>query len=275
MPRMLLFRSLRSGSSGNLLLLESLRGRGATRLLIDCGIAAQRECLRILEEEAGLGRPIDALLVTHAHGDHLSYAGLRVMTRLKVPIYAHTHTRRELGHRLLAPHRLPASLAPGDFHFRLFGEEPFAIGPFTVKPLPVPHAPGVTTHAFRIRHGATRLLIASDFHDPEAVIPHIYDCDFIYLESNHDPELLRLHFNPASLYHLSNPTAGLLLRHAWDASRRTPATVVLGHLSQERNRPEIALATVRDALVRGGDSAPPKLVAAPRHAAGDVVVIQD
>lgn len=275
MPGMLLFRSLRSGSSGNLLLLESVKGRTATRLLIDCGISAQRTCLAILEAEAGLGRPIDALLVTHAHTDHLSYAGLRVMTHLRVPIYVHTRTRRELTPRLLAPHRLPVSLTPGDFHFRLFGEDPFTIGAFTVTPLPVPHAPGVTTHAFRIRHGATRLLIASDFHDPEAVIPHIYDSDFIYLESNHDPELLRLHFNPASLYHLSNPTAGLLLRHAWDASRRTPATVVLGHLSEERNRPEIALATVRDALADGDRHAAPKLIAAPRYAAGDVVVIQD
>lgn len=272
---MLTFRSLRSGSSGNLLLLESVRGRAATRLLIDCGIAAQRTCLGILEAEAGLGRPIDGVLVTHAHTDHLSYAGVRVMARLKVPIYVHTRTRRELAHRCLSPYRLPNGLAAGDFHFRLFGDEPFAIGPFAVAPLPVPHAPGVTTHAFRIRHGATRLLVASDFNDPEAVVPHIYDSDFIYLESNHDPELLRLHFNPASLYHLSNPTAGLLLRHAWDASRRTPATVVLGHLSEERNRPELALTTVRHALADDGERAMPTLIAAPRYAASEVVVIED
>jgi phosphoribosyl 1,2-cyclic phosphodiesterase len=271
---MLLFRSLRSGSSGNLLLLESLTGRGGTRLLIDCGIASQRECLRLLEEEAGLGRPIDALLVTHAHVDHLSYAALRVLTRLKVPIYVHARTRREIGHRQLAPHRLPAGLRPGDFQLRTFGDEPFAIGPFAVTPVPVPHAPGVTTHAYRMRHGATRLLIASDFHDPEAVIPHIYDCDFIYLESNHDPELLRLHFNPASLYHLPNPTAGLLLRHALEAGRRAPAHVVLGHLSEERNRPELALATVRHALAGGGHPRV-RLIAAPRHAATEIVVIQE
>ena len=214
--------------------------------------------------------------MTHAHGDHLSYAGLRVMTRLKVPIYAHTRTRRELGQRVLAAHRLPASLAPGDLPsptLRVTSRS--RIGPFTVEPLRVPHAPGVTTHAFRIRHGATRLLIATDFHDPEAVIPHIYDCDFIYLESNHDPELLRLHFNPASLYHLSNPTAGLLLRHAWDASRRRPATVVLGHLSQERNRPEIALATVSDLLRSSGAPGAVTIVTAPRHAPSEIVVVRE
>jgi phosphoribosyl 1,2-cyclic phosphodiesterase len=272
---MLRFRSLRSGSSGNLLLLESLRGRAATRLLIDCGISSQRECLRLLEEEAGLGRPVDGLLVTHAHTDHLSYSGLRVMGRLRVPIYLHAQTRREVGHRLLSPYRLPAGVRAADFEFRVFEDEPFSIGPFAVAPLRVPHAPGVTTHAYRIRHGRTRLLIASDFNDPEAVVPHIYDCDFVYLESNHDLELLRLHFNPASLYHLSNPAAGLLLRHAWDASRRPPAQVVLGHLSHERNRPELALATVREALKDGGHARPVELIAAPRHAASGAVVIEE
>ena len=272
---MLLFRSLRSGSSGNLLLLESHRSRGSTRLLVDCGISSQRECLRILEEEVGLGRRIDALLVTHAHVDHLSYAALRVMARLEIPIYVHAHTRREVAHRLLNRYRLPAAVRPADFPFRLYHDEPFSIGPFTVTPLPVPHAPSVTTHAFRIRHGHTRLLVASDFHDPEAVIPHIYNCDFIYLESNHDLELLRLHFNPNSLYHLSNPTAALLLSHVVTESRQPPAIVVLGHLSEERNRPHLALATATLALAETGADVQVKLIAAPRYAASEVIVIQE
>ena len=114
------------------------------------------------------------------------------------------------------------------------------------------------------------MLIASDFHDPDAVVPHIYDCDLIYLEANYDLDLLRRHFNPASLYHLPNPAAGLLLQHAIREGTRPPEAIVLGHLSEERNRPELALETVREIL---RDCGSPRLVAAPRYEAAEAVVI--
>ncbi len=272
---MLLFRSFRSGSSGNLLLLEGRRRRKKTRLLIDCGIRSQRACMRILEEEAGLGDRIDGLLVTHAHSDHINYPGLRVMDRLRVPVYVHKRTRREVARRYMDPYRLPASIDLAGLEIRCFGDQPFSIDGFDITPIPVPHAPGITTHAFAIRHGRRRLLIASDFHDPEAVVPHIYNNDFIYLESNHDLKLLRLHFNPASLFHMSNPAAGLLLKHAIEHSRTMPAAVVLGHLSEERNRPALALATVRQIVSENGSAPDLSLLAAPRYAAAETVVIEE
>ena len=270
---MLSFRSLRSGSSGNLLLLESRTPRRRTRVLIDCGLRSQRECCRILEDEVGLDDPLDALVVTHAHGDHVNYAALRVLSRMRVPIHAHRHTARQIAARSLNPYRLPASVDPRDIRFERFGDEPFEIGGLVFEPLPVPHAPGVTTHAFLVHDGSHKLLIASDFNDPDAVVPHVYDCDFIYLESNHDLELLRRHFNPASLFHLSNPAAGLLLHHALECSRRSPRAVMLAHLSEDRNHPEIALATVREALGRHAAHLP--LLTAPRYAASHPVVVAD
>ena len=78
---MLLFQTLRSGSSGNLLLLEG-GSRRPTRLLIDCGVSSQQRCLQILEEEVGIDGGFDGLIVTHAHSDHINYATLRVMDRL-------------------------------------------------------------------------------------------------------------------------------------------------------------------------------------------------
>jgi len=270
---MLSFRSLRSGSSGNLLLLESRTPRTRTRVLIDCGLRSQRECCRILEAEVGLDDPLDGIVISHAHGDHINYAALRVLSRLRVPIHAHRHTARQISARALNPYRLPASVDPREIRFQRFDDEPFAIGSFTFEPLPVPHAPGVTTHAFLIREGGHKLLVASDFNDPEAVVPHAYDCDFIYVESNHDLELLRRHFNPASLFHLSNPAAGLLLQHALERSRRPPRAVMLAHLSEDRNHPEIALATVREALGRYGARLP--LLTAPRYAASRPVVVAE
>ncbi len=264
---MLSFCSLRSGSSGNMLLVEGRR----TRLLVDCGLSSQRRCRQLLEEEVGLSQRIDGLLVTHAHSDHVNYSTLRVMDELGIPVYAHRQTREEIGHRYLNPYRLPASVDLSGLEMRTFARAPFAIDGMRVTPIPVPHAPHVTTHAFVISEGEFSLLIASDFNDPEAVIPHIYDRDLIYLEANYDPELLRRHYNPASLFHLPNPAAGLLLEHALGQSRRPPATVVLGHLSEERNAPDIALSTVAQILNERYADTELNLLAAPRNAATEVI----
>lgn len=223
----------------------------------------------------GLTIPLDGVLVTHAHSDHINYSSLRVLQEMGIPIYIHRHAKRELLARYLNPYRLPASVEPRSFELRPFADEPFHIGHVNVTPVEVPHAPGVTTHAFVIRHGRTKLLIATDFNNPEAVVPHVYNCDFIYLESNHDLELLRMYFNPASLFHMPNPAAGLLLTHACEHSRFLPGAVMLGHLSEDRNRPQLALDTARSALrERGLDRSLP-LSAAPRYGRSETIVIEE
>ncbi len=301
---MICFRSIRSGSSGNLLLLEH-RGRspgGApTRLIIDCGIRSQREAWSILEAEVGLGEPISGVLVTHAHSDHINYASLRVLDRLGIPIYAHSRALGEIQRRYLHSGRVPSSVDLSGLEWRGFGDgstgrgsppgrnpaagglrspgpgraDAFEIGTLSITPIAVPHAPGVTTHSFLIEEprSGLRVLVASDFHDPEAVVPYIYDTDLIYLESNHDPELLRRYWNPASRFHLPNPAAGLLLGHAIQSSRRPPCAIVLAHLSAERNRPDLALETVRRALHEAGLRERVELQIAERHRASAAVTL--
>jgi phosphoribosyl 1,2-cyclic phosphodiesterase len=270
---MIRFTSIRSGSSGNLLLLESETARQTTRLLIDCGLASQRACRQLLEEEVGLTAPLDGLLVTHAHRDHVNYSSLRVMQELRIPVYVHQRAVREVVGRYLNPYRLPARIDPSVFDVRSFGDDPLQIGGLTVSAIAVPHAPGIATAAYLIRAGSAKLLIATDFHDPEAVVPQIYDCDFIYLESNYDQDLLRRYYNPASLFHMPNPAAGLLLQHAVTRSRRPPVAALLGHLSEDRNRPELALRTVRRALREGGVAGAVRLLAAPRYEASETIII--
>jgi len=272
---MILFRTIRSGSSGNCLLLERRRRGRTSRLLIDCGFSSQRTSLAALEGEIGLDPPPAAVLVSHAHSDHINYAALRVLARLGIAAHVHRQARREIAMRHLRPERLPASVDADGFLLATFDEQPFELAGFEVTPIRVPHAPRVTTHGFLLRDGETKLLIASDLHDPEAVVPHIYDCDLIYLESNYDPELLRRYYNPASLFHLANPAAGLLLDHALRTSRRPPRAIMLGHLSADRNRPELALQTVGDVLAQGGSGASVPLSAAPRHRASETVVVRE
>lgn len=274
---MIHFRSIRSGSSANLLLIEDRDGAAPTRLLIDCGIRSQRDCLRLLETEVGLGEPLQGALITHAHSDHINYPSLRVLERLRVPLYAHAKTVREIEGRYLRPDKLPASVDLAGLEFRAFdGTEPFEAGTLRITPIRIPHAPGVTTHAYLIESSRSnrRALIASDFNDPEAVVPHIYDCDLVYLESNHDLELLRRYWNPASRFHLPNPDAGLLLSHAIQASRRPPQAVMLAHLSEDRNRPELASETARLALKEQGLDDAVTLHVAPRYEASKEIVIE-
>lgn len=268
---MIRFRTLRSGSSGNLLLFETEHAAARRRYLIDCGISSQRALRRILEEEVGLSAGLDGVLVTHAHADHINYASLRVLAELAVPIYLHHRTLHELRGRYLNPYRLPARVDLTNLELRAFTDTPFRLDGLTVEPIPVPHAPGVTTHAFVLQTEDAKALVASDLSDPEAIVQHITDCDLIYLESNHDLDLLRERFNPASLYHLPNPAAGLLLRFALTQGGGRPKAIVLGHLSEERNTPALALDTVRNILAQASDDALPSLVTAPRYEAGELI----
>ena len=105
--------------------------------------------------------------------------------------------------------------------------------------------------------------MATDFCEWATLRPWFEDADFVYVEANHDPELLERNWNPNSLYHLSNGQCGDLLREALDHSHAPPAAVMLGHLSEDRNRPELAEATVAAILEEAGHGSV-ELYVAPR-----------
>ena len=257
------FRSLISSSAGNCL---ELSCEGMT-LLIDCGFRAQRDLDAVLTAVRGEV----AVVVSHAHTDHIGYSGLKMLAKRGIPIRAHASVAEQIcnyqsfdgwGQR---PQFLP------------FDEAPFDAGPFQVQAVPVPHAPGVPNFGFVVTCSAggqqRKLVLCTDFHDFAPLAPELIDADFIYVESNHDPELLRLHPNPASRYHLSNPKTGELLTDAIWRSRRTPQAVMLGHLSRERNHPNLALETVNGALDRAGVHHEFMLTTAPLYAPSSAIEI--
>ena len=67
---MLRFKSLGSGSSGNATLVEAQSGAQTTRLLIDCGLRL-RDLEAALIEAGTSADAIDAIFITHEHGDHV------------------------------------------------------------------------------------------------------------------------------------------------------------------------------------------------------------
>ena len=238
------FRSLCSSSSGNCLKLWD----DETIILIDCGVKAQYRCHELLDAYVADLSRLAAVLITHSHGDHIAYPALRALSERGVCLRAHTHVVRQLEERLdLCNLYEPRRLKP-------FGDAVFEIGRFQIQPIPLPHSPGIPNFGFVIRHDSGRrrlkIIISTDFNDYRAVLPHALDANFIFVEANHDPELLRLYPNPNSAYHMSNPNTAGLLYEAVSKSKRPPQTVMLGHLSNQRNDKKLARAAIAEVFRR-------------------------
>lgn len=243
------FASLGSGSRGNALLVES----GSTRILVDCGFGPRELELRL----ARLGvdpRQIDAVLVTHEHGDHVSGVA-RCAARFGFAIH--------LSHGTCAAANLVASVGVS----RIDSYTAFAVGELEIQPFPVPHDAREPTQ-FVIGNGRHRLGVLTD---AGSVTPHMVamldGCDALVLECNHDPEMLERSDYPRSLKqriggrlgHLANAAAAGLLERI---DRRRLQHVVAAHLSEQNNRPELAQAALARPLGCKPDELP---VASQQH----------
>jgi phosphoribosyl 1,2-cyclic phosphodiesterase len=256
------FRSYRSGSAGNCLAVWT----PDSGLLIDCGVKTLRDCRTLVRGHRDRHGPVAGALVSHAHGDHLSRDGFRVLREHDIPILSH----RRVAPQLLA--RIDGGAEDGE-GVRAFPGERFTIGEFDVTAVPLTHAPGVPNFGFVIvaGHGTRRrtIVVCTDFNDVADIAPHVPGADFLFVEANHDLDLLRRHFNPNSRYHLNNGQTASLLCDAARSRRFSPRAVVLGHLSAERNRDHLALDEVRRGFAAQGLKAPCPIETAPRFEPSD------
>ena len=226
-----------SGSSGNCLLVSD----SGANVLIDAGISLRR----IRDSLAQNGRDIqklDGVLVTHEHSDHIS--GLKMLVKYHhVPVYApHTVASRLCG-------MLPE--LDGLVHVIPVGED-FDLGSLRVTAFHTPHDTDESV-GYRLA-GEGVFALATDMGTvTDEVREALLGADTVLIESNHDEELLR--YGPYPVYlkrrilsahgHLSNADCAQLARElAENGTRR----IILGHLSRENNRPELALAAARKAL---------------------------
>lgn len=239
----LTFQSLCSGSSGNSLLLKT----DGSALLVDAGFPSMRAGRKALD---GYLSGIEGVVISHLHSDHIQYASLRLLEESRIPIYLYEKDIQPLASR----HFRQSPFL--HLKIRPFSDHPFLIGDFSIHPFRLPHDGIRPTFGFAIslnRKGPQRkVVVATDFRDWRGLPGWFADSDFIYVEANHDPELLRVHPNPRSHFHLSNEKCGRLLRQVFAQSRGKPSTLMLGHLSEKRNRPKLAQETVSEILSEGG-----------------------
>jgi phosphoribosyl 1,2-cyclic phosphodiesterase len=239
---------LASSSSGNSALVATSR----TRLLIDAGLSRKETFERL--QAAGVDpESLDAILITHEHSDHV--AGLPAIARkLNIPIYCS---------RLTAP-----AIPWGDFIPRLEMVQAgtgFTIGDIDVSSFTIPHD-AADPVGFSLFGEGIKVSIATDLgYLPDSIRIHLKGSDLLLLESNHDLEMLKVGPYPWSVKqrvmgrngHLSNEVACSFIREVLDS--RT-STLILGHLSEHNNHPEIVRLMASQALEELSLS--PKLVIA-------------
>jgi len=237
---MLRFKSLGSGSSGNATLIQARDGTGITHLLVDCGLGLAQldKRLRI----AGLlADQIDAIFITHEHGDHIGCAR-QLALRERIPVYMSHGTYLAIGEP--------------DFGGLLrvaADNETFAVGDLQVRPFTVPHDAREPLQ-LTCSDGALRLGVLTDLgHATAHVLDQLAGCDSLLLECNHDPQLLEAGGYPPFLKrrvggdwgHLANEAAAAI---ALALQPRGLKQVVAAHLSEQNNRPALVRAVLARSL---------------------------
>ena len=231
------FASLGSGSRGNGTLFEV----GDTTILVDCGFSLKQTEIRLQRLGRSLDE-IDAILVTHEHGDHLGGVR-RVAARSGVPVWMTEGTAREAERR----HGLFDSIRI------VGGDDRFSIEGIEINPFHVPHDASEPIQ-FTFSNGKRTVGLLTDTGEVTSNIERQLDgCDALLLECNHDPKMLDAGPYPASLKrrvagrfgHLSNRQAAALLKDI-DTSRLQHLAVM--HMSDKNNCEELAIASVCAAL---------------------------
>jgi len=222
---------LGSGSRGNATFIKTEQ----VRLLIDAGMS-RKEIAQRLEAVGEDPDGIDAVLITHEHGDHS--CGLRMLLK-DLPIEAFstwgTITAIQADQYELSGSKI-VPIQPG---------VPFQIGDVEIVPFRVPHD-ATEPVAFSLTCGGVKITQLTDIgYIPDHVAERLRGSHLLILESNHDLEMLRVGPYPWNLKqrlmgrygHLSNTAVSRFIRDQYDGLAEY---VLLAHLSEKNNHPEIA-----------------------------------
>jgi phosphoribosyl 1,2-cyclic phosphodiesterase len=212
-------------------------------LLVDCGLPpaeTERRLARLGLEPARLA----AILVTHEHDDHAEHA-FAAASAFGVPVFLTHGTRAALEETGKSNRSAEVRVIRGGVQF--------AVGDLAVDPFTVPHDAREPVQ-FVLSDGARRLGVLTDLGASTAHVERMLSgCDALFLECNHDLDLLWSGEYPSwlkrriagALGHLDNRASQRLLA-ALDRSRLKH--VVAAHLSQHNNRPELARGALAEVL---------------------------
>ncbi len=220
-----------SSSKGNCVYV----GDNKNGVLVDAGIG-----IRNFSTQLQLGniepQSIKAICVTHEHSDHIS--GLfKIQRLLKVPVIATKETAKALIHK-----EAVASLRLLD----VIDENAKVFDKLSIKAFSTPHD-SVQSCAYKINLGKLSAAICTDLgHITQNVHDVLRSCNFVFLESNYEQNMLQFGKYPSYLKrringeygHLSNADCAEEIGRLY---RLGVKNFMLGHLSQENNMPQLAI----------------------------------
>jgi len=245
--------TLASGSSGNSLFIETER----TKILVDAGISIKQLNVRLKALGVQMSE-IDLVVTTHEHTDHAA-----ALPYIKVPVYVAQATVPLWKDRV-------ENLKEFDT------ESPFYIKDILITPFPVPHD-ALDPVGFTIETEHKKVGIVTDIGSVTALVrERLKGASVLVLEFNHDEKMLLYGHYPwdlkqrirSRLGHLSNEdAAGLLKSLIHDGLRH----VILAHLSEINNTPNMALKAAYQALAKDGLEQV-RFSVAPRKTLGEILI---
>lgn len=238
---------LGSGSRGN----STWIATETTCLLVDAGFSKKETYARLVAVGERPER-CSGILISHEHVDHISGLG-KLALDLNVPVWISEATRDAIrwGRKMIS--------------FELFSAgRKFAVGDLEVTPFLIPHD-AVDPVAFTVEAEGIKIGVVTDLgYIPELVKEHVRGCHCLVWESNHDLDMLKVGPYPWFVKqrvmsrhgHLSNRATAQFLSEQYDGAAQV---LVLAHLSETNNHPEIARMTAVEALGQRPNGGAPEL----------------
>jgi phosphoribosyl 1,2-cyclic phosphodiesterase len=229
---------LASSSAGN----STFLGTASTRILIDNGLSL-RELTARLQAIGESPDRLDAILVSHEHSDHV--AGLPVLLkRHRIPVFLTRLTAPTIDWNGAQPLIETFQAGTG-----------FSIGDFAVASFTIPHDAADPVGFTFCAEGRKIGQVTDLGYVPDSIRVHLEGAEFLILESNHDLEMLKVGPYPWAVKqrvmgrrgHLSNDVTAEFIAGGLDGATRT---LVLAHLSEHNNHPELARLVGEQALKR-------------------------
>jgi phosphoribosyl 1,2-cyclic phosphodiesterase len=217
---------------------------GDHRFLIDAGRSCRAISCALSQIGVDLCK-VEALFLTHDHRDHTGAIDMLCKKATALPVYLTDACRQA---SVFADHTLP------HLH-RICAEEPLAFGNVSITPFALPHD-SADCVGYCIATPTHRIGYATDIGYPtQSMMQHLRGCDYVVLESNHDvarlksgpyPELLKARILSRG-GHLSNDDAA---RCAFDLVQNGTRRILLAHLSEENNTPDLAMRAMQECLAQ-------------------------